>query len=59
MIPHTRLMNQPLTFFTGEVSQQSDGLDGLAKAHLIGQYAVKLLLKHGDQPVQPDVLVLS
>jgi len=40
------------------VGEQGDGLDGLAQAHLVGQDAVKLLLVHGDQPVQADVLVL-
>jgi len=47
------------TFFTGEVSQQSDGLDGLAQTHLVGQNAVQLFLVHCDQPVESDVLVFS
>lgn len=47
------------TFLTGQVSQQRDGLDGFAEAHLICQDAVKLLLIHGDQPVQSNVLVLT
>lgn len=41
------------------MSQQSDGLDGLAQTHLVSQNAVELFLVHGDQPVESDVLVLS
>lgn len=52
-------MTQCLTLFTGEVSQQGDSLDGLPQAHLVSQDAVELLLVHGDQPVQADVLVLT
>lgn len=47
------------TFFTGQMSQQGDGLDGLAQTHFISKNTVELFLIHGDQPVKSNVLVLS
>lgn len=51
-------MGAPVTFLTSQVGQQGDGLDGLAEPHFVSQDAVELLLVHGNQPVQPNVLVL-
>lgn len=48
----------PVTFLTSQVGQQGDGLDGLAEPHFVSQDAVELLFVHGNQPVQPNVLVL-
>ena len=47
------------SLFTSKVSQQSNGHDGLAKAHLIGQNAVQAARVNCHEPVQTNVLVLS
>ncbi len=44
--------------FAGEVSEQGDGHDGFAEAHLVGKDAVQAASVDGDQPFQPHVLIL-
>ena len=41
------------------MSQQRNGLYGLAQTHLVRQDTVESLVVHGDQPVQADVLILA
>ena len=45
-------------FVLPEESNERDGLNGLAKTHLIGQYAVDSSLVQTDHPVEPIQLVI-
>lgn len=52
---HSRL----LTFFTCQMSQKGNSLNGFAQTHLISQDSVQPFIMHGGQPIQAYMLILS
>lgn len=46
------------SLLTGKIGQESDGLDGLAKSHLVSEDTIQPASVDGDQPIQADMLVL-